>query len=160
MMNTNKPYRSAFIKSDFASADVVCTAGQYNKLGEFTVPAGLQVANGYGNYGEQQQAVGRIFMDIKNNAASPGADMNGSIRLSVFSAQNRSLVIIDEYRTEALREANRADQIPNPLYKPNEDTIWASEDKKFVLEFIPDVSGTWGYANSTITIDITKRETN
>lgn len=156
-MNTTKPFRSAFTKADFSLGNTVCTAGQYNKIGEFQVPAGLEVAIGVGSYDDQERAIGRIYMQFQTSVP---AEIAGSVRLSIFSAQNRSLVILDEWRTEALSESTtRKEQLPCPLYTPGVDTYWVSEDKKFVLEFLPDATATISAANSTILIDITKRET-
>lgn len=148
----NKPFRSSFTKADLMSGDVVCTAGQYNKLGEYVVPAGLHVGLGFGPDGGQESAQGRLFMDLKTSAP---AAVVGTVRLSVFSPQNRSLVVLDEWRTEALvASTDRTKQIPLPF-----NGIWVSEDKKYVLEFNPDATATVAKAQSTITIDMTRRET-
>jgi hypothetical protein len=147
-----KPFRSAFTKSDLMSGDIICTAGLYNKLGEFIMPAGLHVALGFGRESGQENAQGRIYMDLKTAAS---VVVSGTVRLSVFSPQNRSMRVLDEWRTEALAAStDRTKQIPLPF-----NGTWVSEDKKYVLEFMPDVTATVAKAQSTVTIDVTKRET-
>lgn len=151
-MAINKPFRSALTKADLISGDIVCTQGQYNKLGEYVIPAGLHVGIGFGADGGQEAAQGRIYMLLQT--AVPAA-INGSVRLSIFSPQNRSLMIIDEFRTEALSTStDRTKQVPLPF-----SGVWVSEDKKIILEFIPDATATVSKANSTVIIDATRRET-
>lgn len=146
-------FRTALTKSSFGMADKAVVANQFQILGERKIEAGELLAVGYGSESGQNNAQGRIFIDIKNNAASPGAALEGTVRLQVYSPQNRPLVILGEWRTETLRtgSGDRTKQIPFP-----ENMYWISEDKKLVLEFAPDSAGTVGLANSTILIDATE----
>jgi hypothetical protein len=145
-------YRSALTESDLVSGDVALVVGQFVKLGERKIEAGELLAIGYGMQSGQNNAQGRIFMDLRDNAAAPGVEVNGTVRLQVHSPQNRPIKILGEWRTETLRsgETDRALMIPLP-----ENFTWLSEDKKLVLELQADAAATLGKANSGILMDTT-----
>jgi hypothetical protein len=147
-------YRSAFTKDKLInSATVQLVAAEFVKLGEYKVEAGEMVSIGYGQQSGQQNAQGRIYVDLKDNGVAPGLDLNGTVRLSVYSPQNRPIEILGEWRTETLRTdiTDRTLQVPFP-----EDDLWISEDKKLVLEFASDGSEVLGKTNSTYIMDITQ----
>lgn len=146
-------FRTALTKASFGLADKAVTVGQFVILGERKIEAGELLAIGFGSESGQNNAQGRVFVDIKNNAASPGANIEGTIRLQVYSPQNRPLMILGEWRTETLRTGagDRTKQVPLP-----EHHAWLSEDKKLVIEFQADSAGTVGLANTTILIDATE----
>lgn len=142
-------YRSALTQADLiANASTVTVAGQYVKLGERKIFAGEQIALGVGETSGQDNAVGRLYMDLKNATVA----VNGTVRLSIYSPQNRPLVTLHEFRTETLRHgtSDRSLQVPFPV-----GLAWASEDKKIVLEFMADTSDTVSKTTSTILMDIT-----
>lgn len=144
-------YRSAFIATDLISAaTVACTAGQYNKLGEYQVQAGELVGLGFGEQSGQENATGRLYMLLQN--ATPAA-VNGTVRLQAYTPQNRPLEILAEFRTEAISQnaTDRTKQMPLPF-----NNIFLSEDKKIFLEFNPDSTQTLTRANCTINMDITR----
>lgn len=143
-------FRSALTENemiDAASVDVL--AGQFVKLGERKVEAGELITIGFGMQSGQQSAQGRIYMDIQN---STPAALEGTLRLSVYSPQDRPLKIMGEWRTETLRTGagDRTQQVPLP-----ENLTWLSEDKKLVLEFEADASGTVSKTNTNILLDTT-----
>lgn len=147
-------YRSAMKEDDFLKADTGVSKGSFIKIGEYTVLAGELVRLGYGDNNTQNGAQGRIFADIKDNAVAPGANLDGTLRISVHSAQGQPLKVLAQYRTETLRTniSDRSLQIPFP----NTAFPYVSRDKKIVLEFSPDVDGkTVGATNTTILFDIT-----
>lgn len=146
-------YRSAFTKSELISGDVVCAAGQFNRLGAYVVKAGEAISVGFGNQSGQQNAQGRIYIDLKDNAAAPGANTNGLLRMVAYSPQDRPVEIIWEARTESLR-TNSSDRTQQNPYQ--EHDLMVPEDKKLVLEFLPDAAVTVGKANSTVLMDITR----
>jgi hypothetical protein len=143
-------FRSALTKNDLISADTVLVAGQFVKLGERKIEAGELLAVGFGDESGQDNAQGRVFMDLKTSAS---AVISGTVRLQVYSPQNRPLVILGEWRTETLSTGagDRTKQIPFP-----EHTVWVSEDKKIVLEFNADAAATLAKAQSTILMDTTE----
>lgn len=145
-------FRSALTKADLLAADTVLTPGQFVKLGERKVEAGETISIGYGAESGQESAQGRIFMDLKTSAS---AAIDGTIRLQVYSPQNRPLFILGEWRTETLRtgSGDRTKQVPLP-----EDVYEMTEDKKIVLEFNADAAATVAKAQSTILLDTTEQE--
>jgi hypothetical protein len=146
-------YRGAFTKTDLISAATKTTvAGEYVRLGVYTVQAGEIISIGYGMLSGQDNAVGRIYMDLKDGSATPAA-LNGTVRLSAFSAQDRPQEILFEARTEAINNngTDRTKQMPFP-----EHDLWLTEDKKLVLEFCCDTAATLTKANCTILMDITR----
>ena len=144
-------FRSAFTQNDLINADTVdCIAGNPIKLGEYVVPAGELVSTGYGNLNGQQNATGRIYVDLQS---STGA-VDGLVRISAFSPQDRPKEILREYRTETLRQnaTDRTKQVPF-----EEHQLAVSEDKKIVFEFIADTTVTVDKSKSKILMDITKQ---
>lgn len=149
-------FRSALTQNDLISAATVsCMAGQFTKLGERKIEAGEELSIGYGLHDGQESAQGRIFADLRDNAATPGAEVNGVFRLQVYTPQNRPMVILAEYRTETLRtgSGDRTKQVPLA-----ESSYLLTEDKKLVLEFMPDETATIGKTNSKIIFDTTENE--
>lgn len=146
-------YRSAFTKDKFMTGDVACTAGTFTKLGQYKVEAGELVSLGYGANESMEGSPGRLYIDLKDNAASPGANVEGIIRFSVWSPQDRPLRILYELHTSQVRtdKADRTKQIPFP----SSGFPFVSEDRKIVIEFKPDTTVTVGKANSTIFMDVT-----
>lgn len=148
-------FRSALTQNDLVSAATVAVVtGQYNKIGERVIQAGELLCPGYAEQSGQENSQGRLFMDFRDNGASPGLLINGTIRLAIYSPQNRLLKIVGEWRTETLRAGagDRTKQIPFPI----DNGAWASEDKKFVLEYMPDAAQTVGKVNTQIIFDTTE----
>lgn len=146
-------FRSAFTKAELIGAAVLCIAGQFVRLGQYSVQAGELISPGFASQSGQDSAQGRLYVDLKDNTTAPGVSMNGTLRLSIFSPQDRPLEIINEWRTETLRTSvtDRTLQIPLPEFD-----AWISEDKKIVLEFKSDDGRTISQANSTFIMDLTK----
>lgn len=150
-MAKNEIFRSAFTKADLIKeVSTQCVAGNPIILGMYEIPAGELVSIGYGSLAGQESAPGRIYIDLQSSTAA----VEGLVRISAFSPQNRPIEIMREYRTETLRQnsTDRTKQIPFP-----EHEAYISEDKKIVLEFIADTTVTVDKAKSTILMDITKQ---
>lgn len=150
-------WRSTFTKRDLFTdqSDVQVIAGQFNLLGEYVVKAGETVALGYKDLDGQQDADGRIYMDLKDNSASPGANIEGVVQLAYYDANDHLKPggIMDEFRTEDLR-TNATDRTKQLAYPVKDRGVL--RDRKIKLFFKPDAGGTVGYANSTVQINITK----
>jgi hypothetical protein len=154
MSQVKEMYRSSMSVDDLiTAATVVCNAGVPTKLGEYKVQAGEMIALGYGEQSGLDNAVGRIFADIRDNAASPGASVKGKLRLSVFSPQDRPLQILAELDCDIVNdnETDRTKQTPFPFNK-----TFISEDKKLVLELIAKTTVTVGKVNSKLLFDTTQ----
>lgn len=142
-------FRSALTQADMISSSTVTTvAGQFVKLGERKIEAGELLALGFGAQSGQESAQGRIYVDMQNATVA----VEGTVRLQVYSPQNRPMVILGEWRTETLRtgDGDRTKQVPLP-----EDIYFLSEDKKLVLEFQADASGIVDKSKTKIIFDTT-----
>jgi hypothetical protein len=146
-------FRSALTENNLISAATTSVvAGQTIKLGERVVQAGEMITIGYGEQSGQQDAVGRLFVSLKDTTATP-VQLQGTVRFSVYSPQNRPLLNLAEFRTETLLYGGANDRSLNvPL---PENFTWLSEDKKLVLEFISDTTATLSKTNSDLLMDIT-----
>jgi hypothetical protein len=152
-MAINEFFRAAFTKDDLIDTSTVATiTGQYVRLGTYVVTAGEIVAVGYGRESGQENAQGRIYGQFKDGQGTP-ALIPGTVRLSIYSAQDRPMEIMHEFRTETLdtSSTDRTKQIPFPVYNG-----FVSEDKKIVLEFKADTGATLTRANCTLILDVTK----
>lgn len=152
-MVINEKFRSAFTEADLieaATVDVI--AGKFVRLGEYKVQAGELVALGFGGESGQESAQGRIYGLLKDDTV-PAVILNGVVRLSVFSPQDRPMEIVQEYRTETINTSatDRTKQVPFPFKDP-----FVSEDKKIVLEFKSDTTATVVKADCDMILDITK----
>lgn len=146
-------YHSSMTEDELiGSATVAVLAGQAVKLGEYKVQAGEVVMMGYGSKGGLDDAVGRIYANLKDNGATP-AEMKGKIRFSVYSPQDRPLKIIHEFDLDIVNDnaTDRTKQQPLPA-----TGLFLTEDKKLVLEFISKTAGTLSKANSKILFDTTQ----
>lgn len=144
-------FRSAFTQKELIAKDTInCIADNPIILGQYVVPAGELVSIGYGNLDGQQNAQGRIFIDLQDTTKA----VDGLIRISAFSPQDRPKEIMREYRTETLRlnVDDRTKQLAFP-----EHQLYISEDKKIVLEFIADTDCTVSKSKTKILMDITKQ---
>lgn len=141
-------YRSAYTLDHFTKEDVTVKAGQWVRIGEYRVQAGELVSVGFGGSNGQESAQGRIFMDIKDAAGQ----LEGFVRLSVYSPQDRPIEIIHEFNIATLRlnETDRTKQVPFP-----EDQRWLSQDKKLVLEFKAAADGTIDKSKTKLLMDMT-----
>lgn len=146
-------FRSALITSDFMTGTVTCPAGIFTRLGARVIQAGELLSLGYGSQSGQQDAQGRIFADVRDNGTAPGLQVNGTFRITAYTPQDRPLVILAEFRTEALNQnsADRTKLLPWP-----ESIYQVSEDKKIVIEFKPDATATISNVNTKMVIDITE----
>jgi hypothetical protein len=144
-------YRSTFNEANLiGTATVVCTAGQFTRLGEYKVLSGDLIALGYGDLDDQCGAVGRIYALIKD--VTP-AEIPGTLRLSLMSSADRQLSIEFECRTEII-DSNPTDRTKMLPFEVSQ--TWLSLDKRFELSFNPDTTATVVKANSKVLIDITK----
>jgi hypothetical protein len=148
-------YKSILRKGDLISAATVAVvAGEAKVLGKYQVKAKEIVEPGVGLNGAQSDALGRLYMKIMDNAGTP-AEVTGVLRLSVWTPQNRQVLIIDEWPTEDVSQnpTDRTKQFPFP-----ETGVEVTEDMQLVLEFIADTSATVSKANSDIRMAVMRTE--
>lgn len=147
-------FRSTLNQDDLISAGtVVCTAAIPTRLGEYKVQAGQLIKMGFGDYASMTEAVGRIFADIKDNAATPLA-VSGKLRFSIYSPQDRPMEILGEYDIDTINDNPTDRTKQQPL--AGKDFPFISEDKKLVLELIAKTTVTVSKANSRILFDTTE----
>lgn len=150
-------YRSAFTKDKFMSGDIAISAGVVTKIGEYKVQAGELVSLGYGANESMEGSPGRAYIDLRDSTGAPGAKVEGILRFSVWSPQNRPIKILYEIHTSQIRTdaVNRTLQVPFP----SSNFPFVTQDKKLTIEFIPDAgsigNGTLSKANSSIVLDMT-----
>jgi len=152
-------YPSTFTVNELIKAATVpIVAGDIVRLGEYKVQAGEEISCGAGMLAGMDNATGRAFVALRDSTANPGAVLSGTVRLIIYSAQNRPLEIVREWRTEDLDTSatDKTKQLPFP-----EHDIWVREDQRLVLEFVPDVggigNGNVSKANSKILLAVTKK---
>lgn len=141
-----------FMLAGSAVTNVTLVQGQWVKLGENICPAGLYRSIGYGSNGSQADATGRIY--VKLNSSTP-TEQTGRFRISIFSPQDRSMMVLGEWHSSALDQnaTDRTKQLPLPQIQAQ-----IGKDYKFVFEFKADAAGlTVTAANSVIVIDCTEQ---
>ena len=115
-IQVSAPHRSGLSAGRFAFAGVSISTTSYTEVARFTIATGTAWAPGYGTLQGQDSATGRIYMDMRDNSASPGVEENGSVRLELHDAQDVLVRILWQGRTEELRTSltDRRQQIPFP----------------------------------------------
>lgn len=144
-------YRSSMSEDEMiGSATVNVLKGVPTKLGEYVVKAGEMVSVGYGKQSGLHDATGRFFAKLLNSSS---AAQRGKLRLSVYSPQDRPIMILSEFDMDIVddNETDRTKQTPFP-----ENAAWLSEDKKLVLEFIAKADGTIDKSKSKVLFDVTQ----
>lgn len=151
-------YRGNLKATDIiSSATVALVQNEYTKIGEVVVKADQLIGMGFGGGENQDNASGRIYIDLMDNGGTPAA-INGKFRIMMQSSQDMPIggvpVILD-VDLDILRSGtnNRGGQIPWQF-----NDILLSKDKKFVFYVkSDDASKTLSRANSTVNIDITQQ---
>lgn len=158
-VNMNNTYRGNWGPADIiGAATVTLISGEWKTIGEVVVPADQLIGLGYGGEGTQDQAPGRLYVDLKDNSQTPAA-ITGQFRIEIQSSNDMPLgsrpVLIDyDLATTALGATDRAGRLPMPF-----TNIFLSKDKKFVFKVKNSASSaqTLSRANSSVEIDITKQ---
>ena len=161
MANLNKGawYRACWGASDvIGAATVTLVKNEWKEIGTVTVPADQLIGLGYGPQSGQDDAVGRIFMDLVDNTASP-VDIAGLFRIMITSSNDLPLgsrPVLIEYDLNTLRlgASDRAGRLPIPF-----TGIMLSKDKKFkfLVKNTASSAQTLELADSLVEIDITKQ---
>lgn len=108
---------AAWNSAAILSASTALVAGQFIQVGSILVPAGTVYVLGSGTHRAQESATGRIYMDLRDTTASPGAQIQGFVRWVLVDPQSRIRATIWEGRSEQLRTtlADRRQQLPFPI---------------------------------------------
>lgn len=152
MSTVKEKYASKLTKNDLINFDTVTTKqGIPVLLGMKTVGASEGLILGNGQYKSLESATGRIYAVIKDDT---DADVDGLLRLSYWTPQNRSLKVLTEIHTSDLKSGatSKADQTPLPQFD-----YMIGEDYKLVAEFISEGDAeTITKANCELDVSITK----
>lgn len=154
MLTQSAHHRATLSKGDLLAADVAVSSTQFTEIGRRKIPAGIGEAVGYSSLEGQDSAAGRIYANIMDNAAAPGAAVDGVLRLDIHDPEDHVVRTVWEGRTEKLRAtaADPGTHLPLPLTGPGIGESWS-----LVAKFKADVAGkTLGSANSTLLVDITR----
>lgn len=155
--------KTSFYRGNLKAADIIgastvaLTQNEYTKIGEVVVKADQLIGMGFGGGENQDNASGRIYVDLMDNASTPAA-VNGKFRIMMQSSQDMpisSVPVILDVDLDILRSGanSRGGQIPWQFHD-----ILLSKDKKFVFYVkCDDASITLSKANSTVNIDITQQ---
>lgn len=148
-----EPRRSVLTKDSLKIFDNrVISSGQFSEIGCYTVPPGMAVEVGFGFQSAQDEAQGRIFIDLRDPGPAPGGEVNGLVRIELLDAQKRPVETLFESRTELLRQG--AGDRTKQISLPETDAI-ARENNNIVIQVMPDSGSTISNINSTILIDAT-----
>lgn len=141
-----------FNGASMAGTTAACPALQYTEIGRLMVPAGRRYALGSGAFTKLNEATGRIFASIFNNAAAPGALIPGSLRLDLHDPTDHFVVTLMETRTDAqgLTSTSPSEQPVLPHMSPS-----GSFNYSLVALLLPDAAATFGAANSALSISYT-----
>lgn len=155
----NGLYRGSLNQLDVIdAATVTLVKGQYITIGEVVVAADERIGLGYSDYAAQDDADGRIFVELKDNSQTPAA-IEGKFRIIMMSSQNIPIgeqpVVLDlDLTALAQGGSDRRAQIAFPF-----TNVLLSRDKKFVFQVLNTASSaqTVSLANSKVLMDCTRQ---
>lgn len=141
-----------FNGATMVGTSTACAVNTYTEVGRLMVPAGRRYALGAGAFAKLNEAVGRIYASIFNDAAAPGALIPGSIRLDMHDPTDHFVVTLFEMRTDAqgIASTTVSEQPVLPHMSPS-----GSFNYSIVLKLLPDAAATFGAANSSLSISYT-----
>lgn len=152
-------FKKTLDKSDFSLANgsgntQSVTNGDWNVVGEFTIPPQQKYAYGYGN-ADQASNQGYLYIFLKDDATSP-AEVEGKIRLVQEDANGLKKFVVYEEQ-EAVLHGDQSDRqqkqaLPEQVQYPE-----VGEDSRMKIEFDPTSDNTVSHDNSTVYVPVTVR---
>ena len=148
-MSTSKlanKFARAYNLAELGITDVALPAAIYTQIGQVVCPAGTALQMGVGHHTGQDNAVGRIYMQLQS--ATPTL-ITGDFRIDVQDPQNRTKDTIFQTRSELLNTSatDRREQYPFP-----EIGTIIGRDWSFVLMVKADAAHTISTGNSAALI--------
>ena len=140
-----------------SKGDTACTPGVYTLVGEYIVKADEYVGLGRGAYAAQDDAVGRIFAQLKDtNAALLGA--GNKLRVMLVSSQDIPIGAKPVYIDVDLSQLSLGATDPTLRYVLPFDGVLLSKDKKiqFFIYNGSAASFTVDVSESVAMIDVTR----
>lgn len=155
----NGLYRGSLNQNDVIdSATVTLVKNQYITIGEVKVAADERIGLGYSNYSGQDDADGRIFVELKDGSQTPAA-IEGKFRIIMMSSQNIPIgdqpVVMDlDLTALAQGGSDRRAQIAFPF-----TNVLLTRDKKFVFQVLNTAANaqTLTKANCKVLMDCTRQ---
>lgn len=127
--------------ADWFSADKVCQPSQWNKVGEYTVPAQQEITFGANDPTGGTSIAGRsVYLRFDNTS---GTQLHGKVRFVLTNANETRTEVVMEEHTRKL-SADQNDRTKAVLLP--EFAMRAGEDSKLLIQFYPDDS-------SAVTVD-------
>lgn len=137
-------YPVTFRLEDFGfTADVVMLAGQWNRVGAYTVEAGMEYCMG-------RRFDGYIYVMMDH---TDSAQFHGRIRFVVTNPAETKKFVVAEFGTRTMGDASEKTKKPQfPLSPP-----WVTQDSKIIVEIDPETDKTLDFGLSLSAIDMTSR---
>lgn len=150
--STNREsFSREFSTSNFDSFGGDASAGQYNEVGRFRVPADTEYSWGYGKASAPENQ-GYIYIDLQDGTPEP---VEGTLRLTVESSTGRRTEVVQDLSTERL-DASKTDRTQMVALPEQVGSALASEDAYLVLRLNPNTDATVDPGNSDIIIPVTE----
>jgi hypothetical protein len=143
--------------------DVTLTGNGFEQIGEVQVGADQKIEFGQGNRSLDPMEQGRPYHDYQDSNGDP---VNGEVRMLHVSAQEGTVLKIEDYSTEQLREATKSEREVQPRAskpaQPNRGKRAAGQDDYLRIKINAEVSSstTLSKSNSTISQPVTVHERN
>ena len=144
-------FRKTLKRPAFFTSDIDVNAGEYQKLGEFVVPAQEQYRFGAGA-AEYEANQGYLFIDIQD--ASGPNPVQGTVRLQQRDAQERNIVTVFEEDTEVLR-SSKTDRTQKQALPEQRNYPRVGRDSKLVVAINPDSTLTVSASDTEMLIPVT-----
>ena len=145
-----RAFRKRLTETDLVADGTSLTAGEYTKLGQFTVPAQEQYRWGFGA-AEFEANQGYLYVDPQT---STPAEFEGSLRIQQRDAQEREIVTVYEERTAVL-DGSQTDRTQQQAFPEQRAYPKVGRDSKLNLSMDPDSTSTISQADTTILAPVT-----
>jgi len=148
-------FPKTLLLADFTTSNVSVTAGKWNIVGEYIVPAQQKYRFGYGKP-ETPDNQGYVYVFFRN---ASGTELTGRVRLTYSDANKFSKKTVFE-ETETVLHASTSDRrqmkaLPEQTNPIRPDGMsW--EDDRLIIEFLPDTSDTISTTTSSVLIPVTQ----
>ena len=149
-MTIGRFFATTLTRAELVPANVTVSAGVAARLGTFLVPLGMIFAWGRGADMGLEDTEGRILIDVRDTAASPGGMLQGLIRLVANNPLGQEAHVYWEGRTEQCRLG--AAVLRDRMILPAQDPVIPAGFSLSIV-FVPDTAGVVGSANTVVLID-------
>jgi len=157
MARDSSAFKKTLDKSDFSLANgsgqtQSVTNGDWNVIGEFSIPPQQAYAYGYGN-ANQPSNQGYLYILLQDTV--PG-EVEGKIRLVQEDANGLKKFVVYEEQ-EAVLHGDQSDRQQKQALPEQVQYPQVGEDSRMKLEFDPIADNTVSHDNSTVYVPVTVR---